>query len=229
MNKESRITAVLSSLSVVLLAGAVAGMTLKDCSAPVITLVGKNNLIYREGDSYEKLLENMRVEDERDGDVTDSLRVSNIYVTSMDRAMVVYVAKDHANNIAKMKREVRYEKKVPVEENVYTIKDIEGQISKEGTVATTDATSQTESAQVQTGPKIVMLQTEASIKIGETFNIYHYIQRAVDENGNDILRSMHIDGTYDMTKAGVYELQLYVINASGVRSKTETFTLIVTE
>ena len=74
-----------------------------------------------------------------------------------------------------------------------------------------------------------MLQNEATLKIGETFNIYRYIERAIDENGNDISRSMHMDGTYDMTKAGVYELKLYVINGAGVRSQSETFTLTVTE
>lgn len=241
MNRESIVTAVLSGLSVILLIGVVVGMVLKDRTAPVISLEGKNNLTYTEGDSYEELLKGMKAEDEKDGDVTESLRVSNIYVTSKDRAMVVYVAKDQANNIGKLKREVRYQEAASEAD---TLEDTEGQNPEEAEEGTTSDTTpaqnnngtetqtqntQGQAAEEQNGPRIIMLQTEATLKIGETFNIYRYIQRAVDENGNDISRSMHMDGTYDMTKVGVYELKLYVINAEGVRSQTETFTLTVTE
>ena len=232
MKSESIITVILSALFGLLLAVAVAGMVLQDRTAPVISLEGKNSLTYTEGDSYEELLKGMKAEDDKDGDVTESLRVSNIYVTSKDRAMVVYVAKDQANNIGKLKREVRYQEATPVEtEGLGTdISDTEDDAAATQNAAGNTATKQpVQNTQEQTGPRIIMLQTEASLKVGETFNIYRYIQRAVDENGNDITRNMHIDGTYDMTKAGVYELQLYVINGAGVRSQTETFTLTVTE
>lgn len=233
MNKESIVTIILGGLSGALLLGAVAGILLKDRTAPVISLVGKNTLTYTEGDPYEDLLKDMQAEDDKDGDVTESLRVSNIYLTSEDRAMVVYVAKDEANNVGKLKREVRYQEAVPMEES---IPDSETQEGGEETTENAAAgqnnagtTTQTQNTTTQTGPRILMLQREATLRVGETFNIYRYIQGAVDENGNDISRSMHIDGTYDMTRAGVYELTLYVVNAAGVRSETETFTLTVTE
>lgn len=251
MNRETVVTAVLSGAAALLLMGAAAGVILKDRSAPVISLEGKNTLTYTEGDSYEELLKGMKAEDNKDGDVTDSLRVSNIYVTSRDRVMVVYVAKDEANNIGKLKREVRYQEVTPKTEDIENGEEAPGEdreVDSTGTDQTAAETTtqkpaeteaQTQNTQNtqdtqgqetdQNGPRIIMLQNEATLKIGETFNIYRYIERAIDENGNDISRSMHMDGTYDMTKAGVYELKLYVINGAGVRSQSETFTLTVTE
>ena len=90
--KESIITAALSVCSFIMLVVACVGMLMADREAPVITLEGKNNLTYTEGESYDVLLENMTAEDKKDGDVTDSLRVSNLYVTEGNRAIVVYVA-----------------------------------------------------------------------------------------------------------------------------------------
>lgn len=242
MKSDSIITAVLSGVAGLLLVAAVAGMVLQDRTAPVISLEGKNTLTYTEGDSYGELLKGMKAEDNKDGDVTESIRVSNIYVTSKNRAMVIYVAKDHANNVGKLKREVRYQEAMSMEELTQEMEEQNSDETEteEGTTSNTTpeqnhagATSQTQNTQGQTaaqnGPRIIMLQTEATLKIGETFNIYRYIERAVDENGNDISRSMHMDGTYDMTRAGVYELKLYVINGAGVRSQTGTFTLTVTE
>lgn len=240
MKSDSIITAVLSGVAGLFLVAAVAGMVLQDRTAPVISLEGKNTLTYTEGDSYGELLKGMKAEDNKDGDVTESIRVSNIYVTSTNRAMVIYVAKDHANNVGKLKREVRYQEAASVTDTIEDTEENSPEEAQESAATNTTpaqnhagAASQAQNTQGQTaaqnGPRIIMLQTEATLKIGETFNIYRYIERAVDENGNDISRSMHVDGTYDMTRAGVYELKLYVINGAGVRSQTETFTLTVTE
>lgn len=109
--KESIITVILAVCSLIMVAAAGAGIAMEDRKAPKITLDGKNTLTYTEGDSEELLLKNMRAVDEKDGDVTESLRVSKIYVVSEGKAIVTYVAKDRANNIGQLKREVRYKAK----------------------------------------------------------------------------------------------------------------------
>lgn len=229
--KESVITAILSILSGLLLIGAVAGIILKDRTAPVISLEGKNNMTYTEGDDMDVLLKDMTAEDDKDGDVTDSLRVSNIYVTSKNRAMVVYVAKDEANNIAKLKREVKYmQKEVVVEEVTEEQEETasETEQTTETTAANNAQSSTPEATQEETTePRVIMLQNEATLKVGETFSIYRYVERAVDANGNDISRSMHVEGTYDTNAAGVYQLQIYAWDANQVRTNVETFTLTV--
>ena len=109
--KESMITSILSALCGILLIGAVVGICLQDRTAPEISLNGKNTLTCTVGDPYEVLLKDMTAEDDVDGDVTDTIRVSNIYVTEQGKAVVVYVAKDSSNNIGKLKREIRYKEK----------------------------------------------------------------------------------------------------------------------
>ena len=113
--KESMITMSLSALCVILLLGVALGMCFQDRNAPQIRLNGKNTLTYTEGDSYDVLLKDMVAEDNVDGDVTDSIRVSNIHVLSGGKAVVTYVAKDSSNNIGKLKREIRYKEKETVQ------------------------------------------------------------------------------------------------------------------
>lgn len=223
--KESVITIALAILSGVLLIAAGAGIVLKDRTAPVISIEGKNNLSYTEGEDMDILLQDVTAEDEEDGDVTDSLRVSNIYVTEKDRAMVVYVAKDRSNNVAKLRRKIFY-----VQEKDSAQTEVEYIDDEQSTESTSTDQTNNSAAAVQeqpTGARVVMLQNEATLKVGESFSIFRYIQKAVDAAGNDISRSMHVEGNYDTNVAGVYELQIYAVDAEQVKTNVETFTLTV--
>lgn len=220
MNKETIITTILAVLSGALIVGAIVGITLKDRTAPVISLEGSNNFTYTQGDTEDTLLEDVTAKDNKDGDVTDTLRVSNIYITSEDRAVILYVAKDQANNVGKLKREVRYQEKRPEE--------VTKETKSEGTE--TDSTENKEEAAANalaSGPKLVLLENEATVKKGETFNVFKYIAGAVDENGKDISKNVHVEGTYDLNTLGTYDLKIYAANAKGVHSNTENFKLTV--
>lgn len=51
-----------------------------------------------------QLLEGVKATDDKDGDVSDSLTVESVYEVDDSDVVVTYVAKDSANNITKMKR-----------------------------------------------------------------------------------------------------------------------------
>ncbi len=206
--KKSIITGILAALCLIMLIVSCAGISMADKNAPVIKLNGENTLTYTEGDSYDELLENMTAEDDRDGDVTESIRVSNLYVIEEDRAVVVYVAKDQANNIGKLKREIHYQAKI-----------------EEAAVQAEEEEAPEE--EKVNAPRITMIQNQATLKVGAAFNILQYIQSAVDKDGTDLSRSIHIDGTYDMNQAGVYEIRVYAMNGNGEPSNIEIFTLTV--
>ena len=237
--RESIITAVLAVVSFIMVAVAAVGILTSDKKAPVISLEGKNNLTYTEGDEYDILLENMTAEDERDGDVTDSLRVSKIYRTEANRAVVVYVAKDDANNIGKLKREIRYqekeEPKVTEKEEVQEEKtqdETPAAQTQEPTVQhnTTEQTREPEQtvATNPTGkPQLTMILNEATLKVGETFNVLRYVQSAVDVDGTSLSRYIHAEGAYDMNQPGTYSIRVYATSPSGAVSNIETFTLTV--
>lgn len=61
------------------------------------------NLVYRDGMSDAELLEGVTAYDEKDGDVTASLTVESAYPVENGQVVVIYVAKDNSNNIAKAK------------------------------------------------------------------------------------------------------------------------------
>lgn len=232
--KESIITAVLAGISLLMAIVAGVGIIVADRKAPVISLEGKNNLTYTEGEPYDVLLENVTAEDEKDGDVTESLRVSNIYVTSEDRAVVVYVAKDEANNIGKLKREVAYEKKEePVEEESEdeaaeeTVTPTEDGQTTEPDEQTTEPETQTAAPQAAGTPTITMIQNAATLKVGEAFNVLRYIESAVDADGSSLSRYIHTDGAYDMSQPGTYQIRVYATSPNGGTSNIETFTLTV--
>lgn len=233
--KESIITGMLAVCSLVMAAAAGVGIFMTDRSAPVISLEGKNNLTYAEGEPYDVLLENMTAVDDKDGDVTDSLRVSNIYITSDNKAIVVYVAKDQANNIGKLKREIRYQVKEEADAAKEEPEDeTSGGQTEENQPLDAD-TPEEHTTEPETenepldGPRITMLQNEATLKVGETFNILRYVQSAVDRDGSSLSRSLHAEGAYDMSQPGVYEIRVYATNGNGETSNIETFTLTVEE
>lgn len=233
--KESIITGMLAVCSLVMAAAAGVGIFMTDRSAPVISLEGKNNLTYAEGEPYDVLLENMTAVDDKDGDVTDSLRVSSIYTTADNKAIVVYVAKDQANNIGKLKREIRYQAKEEADAAKEEPEDeTSGEQTEENQPLDND-TPEEQTTEPETenepldGPRITMLQNEATLKVGETFNILRYVQSAVDRDGSSLSRSLHAEGAYDMSQPGVYEIRVYATNGNGETSNIETFTLTVEE
>lgn len=222
--KESIITIVLIGCSLVSAVAAGVGIFLTDRTAPVIRLEGENNLTYREGDPFDELLENVTAEDDRDGDVTDSIRIGSIYQASPKKAVVVYAAKDEENNVGKMKREVRY---VPAEEPANEAEEKQEEATVDTEPEETPAVQPDNAEEPQDGPKIRMLQREITMKVGENFNILRFVESAKDQDGTDLSRHIHADGAYDMSQPGVYPIRVYATNPAGQASNIETFTLTV--
>ncbi len=78
----------------------------QDRTAPVISY-GPDSLTYEEGMEESLLLAGVTAQDERDGDVTESLMVEKISETSNGNVIITYVAKDHSDNVGKASRTVR--------------------------------------------------------------------------------------------------------------------------
>lgn len=86
----------------IVLAGGVAFLYMtRDTKGPEISFESGKNQQYEDGMSTEELLENVKAMDDKDGDVSDTLAVENIYTKGTDKVVVVYVAKDNSNNVTK--------------------------------------------------------------------------------------------------------------------------------
>lgn len=80
----------------------------QDRTPPEIIIESKSD-IYDYDMSSEELLNNIYAEDDRDGDVSNSLRIEKIYSDENGNVCVVYVARDTSNNVAKINRILRVE------------------------------------------------------------------------------------------------------------------------
>lgn len=79
---------------------------MEDKTAPTIQIKDEG-FVYQDGMTDEQLLANAEAKDDRDGDVGESLQIDDVLVSAENQmAVVIYVAKDSANNVAKA--EVQY-------------------------------------------------------------------------------------------------------------------------
>lgn len=100
---EKKLVVVLCVIDVILLAFSVFLYVGEDRNEPVITF-GEEGPVYREGMDDAELLAGVTASDREDGDVTDSLLIEKISGTGEGSVIVTYVARDSANNVAKVSR-----------------------------------------------------------------------------------------------------------------------------
>lgn len=215
--KELVIKIILSVSSLFLIIGIAVGMITEDRTAPEIRVDVNKKVTYYENEDEKSLLRGVTAEDDKEGDVTESVRISSIYRTSGKKAIVTYVAKDSENNIGKLKREVNYVSAAPEEDDVQTDADQTGQEEDQPDGGQTE----------QDAPVIKMRQNELTMKAGESFNVVKYVESATDVDGSDLSRNIHVKGALDPNQPGIYSLTVYAVGADGVSSNKETFTLTV--
>ena len=85
-------------------AGVIYIRTQSDHKGPEITCSDKATTEYDPDMNDAQLLRGVKATDEKDGDVSDSLTVESVYEVNDSSVVVTYVAKDSANNITKLKR-----------------------------------------------------------------------------------------------------------------------------
>ena len=107
MKTSTKITILLAFASAALIAAIGVLRFFGDRRAPQIQIPAEM-VTYHEGEDYSVLLAGVTATDNRDGDVTGSLRVESVMPSINGQAMVVYIAKDSRNNIGEASRTVLY-------------------------------------------------------------------------------------------------------------------------
>lgn len=195
----------------------------EDKVAPVISFP-EETVVYEEGTDTAILLEGVRVYDEVDGNVTDTLVVESIIpMDNNQEATVLYYAKDKSNNIAKASRIVTYKKE-----------DVQPWETEPQSEPETAQTEETESETVEEtsadgSPHITLTTDKVTISSGESYDLLSYVKNITDDqDGADWLyRQIHIDGMHDISGPGVYELYYTVIDRDGNMSNRAKLTLTI--
>lgn len=226
------VTGMLAAAGAILIGVSMFAITGQDGTPPKIT-VGDAELTYKEGDSYEELLADVTAEDNRDKDITDKVFVDRVISTTDGKhAVVIYGAMDSNNNVATVRRQVKYiakdgaEKEEPQKEKPEEEKD-----SKEESKEKPEETKEEKEELVPNGksPAIRLKENEATIKVGETFDALSYVENVVDDTDSrdELYKHIHIDGDYKTRTPGTYTLKYYATDKNGNASNVETFTLKV--
>lgn len=114
------------------------------------------NLVYHDGMSDAELLEGVTAYDEKDGDVSASLTVESSYPVENGQVVVVYVAKDNANNIAKAKVFYTYDQEASQENPDQGMDENSGELETDPSGEVQDAGS------VETGSTETLPEADAS-------------------------------------------------------------------
>ena len=230
--------------------GAVGVLTYKkqDRTAPVITVSDKK-MSYTAGDPYDQLLEGVTATDNKDGDLTDEVFVDRVVPTSKKKAVVYYGVMDKSNNVGTARKTVTYHGENNMGSDAEDIAPADNADAENATQPDQSADQEQKDADKQQAdqqadqpdattddlkangekPAMSLTATSETIARGSNFNATSMVKDVVDDKDDrdTLFRQLHVDGTYDTTKSGTYELTYYVQDSDGNTSDPITFTLTV--
>lgn len=250
MNKG--IIALMAVASIGLGGGVVSMEMMSDDNPPVIEFQ-KDEVTYSEGDSYDVFLEGVTAQDDRDGDVTDSLVVESVYLTESGKhVMVIYVARDKENNVAKVskwlnckenpesasaeKDDADDEEENSTDDKMDELKaalltsQTEAQEPTQEPVSETEQEQEPEDGISDGNPRITLKTDRVTISAGEEIQRLAYVESVTDDKDEavSLWQNILIDGDeFDKDTPGVYEQFFYVVDSDGNKSNKETLTITV--
>ena len=226
------IVAGLIVLCVALGAGTAAVVVTDDRKGPEIELPADGDVTYEEGSDTAPLLEGVTATDEKDGDVTDSLMIENIFPNDdHTSASVVYAAKDSHNNVSKATRRVNYKaaaEDTPAENESAPAAEEPQQNDTEGTKNETDAQMEIEALPAES-PKLYLNTYEVTVEAGNDLDKTSYIKEMTDDadSQESLFNQIEIDGDVDTAVPGDYTLTYHVMDSDGNRSNAAVLTVHV--
>ena len=208
-----------------------------DRTAPVITVDESKVRPYSAEQGEEVLKSYAKAVDAKDGDVSSSIVIENIYIMpDMTRAKVIFAARDHNNNVSKYSYMIAYEASQEEIEAKEQLTQAETTTAAETEKTETDSTKNTskrteaekttaesEAETTAGGP------TEATVEAGNSFNVMKYISSITDDKDTEdtLSRRIIVNGTYSTSKSGTYTLDVYCTDSDLNESNHVAFTLNV--
>lgn len=188
----------------------------KDRTAPKIG-IPESEITYRANTDTAPLMEGVTATDDKDGDVSNTLRIREVLPSSdMTSAMVVYTAKDTHNNVATASREVKYS--TNWQEGAVT-----GEGGEEGENLTGEQANQAKiDALSRYAPKIYLTDYEITIERGSSFNAMDYLKSVEDDSdpADTLSRHVSVNGEVNTYISGVYQV-VYTVNDSAGNKSNE--------
>lgn len=217
-----------------LLAGNVVVYIGEDRNGPEIS-VPQEEITYVAGTDTSALLNGVTAQDDRDGDVTDTVTIESI-IPNADQAgaSVVYVAKDSKNNVTKETRTILYSTDANqaaaqaaaeqvAADQAAAEQAAQGDAAGESAQTTDDGAAQNEAAIAALSaesPRFYLTQYSVELERGAELNELSYVQDISDDEDSrdELYQGIRISGEVDTNTPGEYTLEYHVVDSDGNNS-----------
>lgn len=217
-----------------LLAGNVVVYIGEDRNGPEIS-VPQEEITYVAGTDTSALLNGVTAQDDRDGDVTDTVTIESI-IPNADQtgASVVYVAKDSKNNVTKETRTILYSTDANQAASQAAAEQVaadqaaaeqaaQGDAAGESAQTTDDGAAQNEAAIAALSaesPRFYLTQYSVELERGAELNELSYVQDISDDEDSrdELYQGIRISGEVDTNTPGEYTLEYHVVDSDGNNS-----------
>ena len=211
----------------------------EDRNGPEIS-VPQEEITYVAGTDTSALLNGVTAQDNRDGDVTDTVTIESI-IPNADQtgASVVYVAKDSKNNVTKETRTILYSTDAnqaaaqaaaeqaaadqAAQDQAAAEQAAQGDAAGESAQTTDDGAAQNEAAIAALSaesPRIYLTQYSVELERGAELNELSYVQDISDDEDSrdELYQGIQISGEVDTNTPGEYTLEYHVVDSDGNNS-----------
>ena len=222
-----------------LLAGNVVVYIGEDRKGPEIS-VPQEEITYVAGTDTSALLNGVTAQDNRDGDVTDTVTIESI-IPNADQtgASVIYVAKDSKNNVTKETRTILYSTDAnqavaqaaaeqaaadqAAQDQAAAEQAAQGDAAGERAQTTDDGAAQNEAAIAALSaesPRFYLTQYSVELERGAELNELSYVQDISDDEDSrdELYQGIQISGEVDTNTPGEYTLEYHVVDSDGNNS-----------
>ena len=193
--------------------------------------------------------------DEKDGDVSDSLRVESVQNNEDGSLEVTYSAVDDSNNVTKLTckvetlnqknsdedaqeetTEASEENQEENQENTQQDEeDKEAQNQEEANQEEVDDSNSDTDAAIaalpEGSPQLRLSTHQVDLQVGASFQYVDYIESISDDKDetNELYRKIYLTGEVNTSQAGNYEISYYVTDSDKNQSNIEKLTVTVHE
>lgn len=217
-----------------LLAGNVVVYIGEDRNGPEIS-VPQEEITYVAGTDTSALLNGVTAQDDRDGDVTDTVTIESIIPNANQTgASVVYVAKDSKNNVTKETKTILYSTDANqaaaqaaaeqvAADQAAAEQAAQGDAAGESAQTTDDGAAQNEAAIAALSaesPRFYLTQYSVELERGAELNELSYVQDISDDEDSrdELYQGIRISGEVDTNTPGEYTLEYHVVDSDGNNS-----------
>lgn len=233
-----------------LLAGNVVVYIGEDRNGPEIS-VPQEEIAYVAGTDTSALLNGVTAQDDRDGDVTDTVTIESIIPNANQTgASVVYVAKDSKNNVTKETRTIVYSTDAnqaaaqaaaeqaaadqAAQDQAAAEQVAQGDAAGESAQTTDDGAAQNEAAIAALSaesPRFYLTQYSVEVERGADLNELSYVQEISDDKDSrdELYQGIQISGEVDTNTPGEYTLEYHVVDSDGNNSNAAQLKVTVKE